>query len=752
MMKRLGLGLLLVGGGFAAGMGTARWWWPASSPMVRPVVSGGGAAPATAQAGAAGDRAESLVRTLREETRRGVWVPGKRWTDQFEALSAQELGQVIRRGADFIGARAQGTLRTQLYFRWAGLDPDAAYSHAGGLADAAVKRSALQAVVSGWLYADPVDARRRIQRMPDGAAKSDALLRLLREHPPTEELAAVEMLESLAPTARTNAYQGLFAGWAARDPREALARLEQMNLNGQERTHALSAIAAAWSDRDPKAAAAWAQSLPGAAERSNALNSVMWRWVASEPENAVRHFESLPASPERQNVLRSLLGTWVGNDPKGAARYVRGMSPGPDRNSLLAQLASASAAEDVDLAIETAELLPAGPLRSNAMQSIVGQLAQRDPEAALERIKKTGTSSERDQMLMQVVSSLSFSDPELAGAFAEALPAGVQQTNAIMQVVNGLAQQSVDKAATWANRLPPGSARQAAFGQIASVFAQSDPAGAARWAASLPDQGQNAPLLSVMGQWIQSDPDAALAWAGTLPDGALKRRTLENAAMNLAHSDPERAFTLASQIDAAGGNPRGAMNQVAFAWAMESPEKAMARAAQLPAGAARDAFQGGILSALSNTAPATAAKYVGSLPAGEQRQQAVQMLAAQWVYNDPQAAVRWAGGLDASERERAIPMLAGGWTTTDPAAAGSWLAGLPPDESRDRAYVAHAEALVRESPQAAARAIDAIANPQHRIDAVQRVARLWMQDDRSSAQAWLATQDLPEEVRRGLLN
>lgn len=108
------------------------------------------------------------------------------------------------------------------------------------------------------------------------------------------------------------------------------------------------------------------------------------------------------------------------------------------------------------------------------------------------------------------------------------------------------------------------------------------------------------------------------------------------------------------------------------------------------------------------------------LPAGRQREYAIENVFYQWAQSDPVSAVAWVGRLPAGgERDTALHAGAGSLVDTFPDLAAQWAAGIGNELLRNRQ--------------------------------TERAARAWLAGDPKSARAWIEHSDLPVALKRQLL-
>jgi hypothetical protein len=91
------------------------------------------------------------------------------------------------------------------------------------------------------------------------------------------------------------------------------------------------------------------------------------------------------------------------------------------------------------------------------------------------------------------------------------------------------------------------------------------------------------------------------------------------------------------------------------------------------------------------------------------------------------------------------------WSRTDPQGASQWLALQPEGEARQAAVRSFVTEVAWKNPELAVPWVQTLADETQRNNAIQNVARQWMQIDAAKARAWLETTSLPEAQKDLLL-
>jgi hypothetical protein len=91
------------------------------------------------------------------------------------------------------------------------------------------------------------------------------------------------------------------------------------------------------------------------------------------------------------------------------------------------------------------------------------------------------------------------------------------------------------------------------------------------------------------------------------------------------------------------------------------------------------------------------------------------------------------------------------WAQNDPYAAGSWLGTLPAGDSRDAAVNAYTGRIMGSDPAAAVQWAQTISDQSMRNGRLESLLGAWLKTDANAATAWIGASALPEETKMRLL-
>lgn len=290
---------------------------------------------------------------------------------------------------------------------------------------------------------------------------------------------------------------------------------------------------------------------------------------------------------------------------------------------------------------------------------------------------------------------------------------------------------------------------------ILSSLAATDPARAVAWLGDPGNRMANQPYLAHMlartigEQWALRDRDAALQWAAGLPDRQ-RAGAYSGIIGNLASTDPQRAATLAMELDP--GDRGKLMGEIAERWALQSPDQAVAWASALEESDRASALPDA-LGAWALTAPAAAAAFVDQLPE-TQRVDHVSQVARTWSDQAPADAAAWLGTQpESGGKAQAMGHVMWDWTNADPEAAAAWLGEQDGGPSYDSgvAGLSKAATHVYQDGESGVTWAATIENENLRGRMMTHSLGQWIRQDPEAARAW-ATQngvDPPAASRGG---
>ncbi len=222
---------------------------------------------------------------------------------------------------------------------------------------------------------------------------------------------------------------------------------------------------------------------------------------------------------------------------------------------------------------------------------------------------------------------------------------------------------------------------------------------------------------------------------------------------SLASKDPQQAAKFFNDPD----NPILKMPRVgAFAalgvareWARTDPAGAMTWAKSLPEDTKAGAYSG-LVGGMMGDDPLAATRTASELPPGESRDRLMGQIAESWANKDPQAALKWASGLEGEEKTESTKKALNGWAGKDPKAAAAHLATLPTEE-QDKYTGAVASRWANRNPAEAAAWVTTQPEGEGRKEAMGNVMGTWAETEPEKASTWLVDQPAGSSKDQGIV-
>jgi hypothetical protein len=584
-----------------------------------------------------------------------------------------------------MGRSAGSHLFVEVAGAWAEKDPEAAQAWARSVKSPEARRLALAQVYGVLARRDPGEAQKRLSEEPDALVRQQGRTAILREV-------------------------------ATRNPAELPKHLAAIE-NPAEMQAAMRAVGLILGAGDREVALKFAKDMPAGEARAQLMSSVAHEWSQTDAAGALAWASSLPAGGEKNRVLQTLVNQWASQDFEAANRYLQELPPGQTRKELTSSLAMQLASQDPGAVGKWLKGLPAAQ-QGQVAQSVILQVTRHDPAAGLELLGMLpeGGGRNRGMLIGQMIEGWAESDLPGALSWAKEMPDGETKRSALMNLNWRWMESAPKEALDYAVSLPPGRTREQLLGQAANHWGMRDPAGAGAWAAALPegDTRQRA-LVAVISAWSANSPTEAATFVAGLPAG----KSQVEAALSVAGAWADQAPGEAMAWIAGFADPtvrQQAETRALGSWAAQDAAAAAAYLRAQTPGRARDELVTSTLGSMAQSDPAQAAAMVSLIT------------------------------VDSDQRQNAWSEVAGAWANEDSAAAARWLGGLPAGKDRDAAMHRFVHSAVHNDPSVAATVAAAIADPGQRASALQLVAGLWRATDPEAAARWLGTVQLPEST------
>lgn len=630
-----------------------------------PGAAGPGAAGKTATpAGAAGDRAQKLLKSLTP----GGGLKNQAAILQFAAgldAASARAAAMSSLGKGWFGDRNSYQLYDAVFTRWAELDPEAVLQAAKTTGDQFFRYQTMNAAFAVLANKDSNQAWETANKM--GTMRNESRRIILNALSATDPQKAFDLASNSQTADRPWAMQNLMAQWGTRDPQAAGAATMKLPA-GQTRNSAISGLASRWAASDFESATAWASALPTAHERVNATSAAIQTLSQIDPDKCLAALRKADVGNNRTGIINQAMSSLALRDFDGAMGRVSEFKNFSDKAAALGALAGNVTDENRDKLLKLAATLPANLARTIYEGGLWNQL-ESDPSKLVASLKNIPIASIREQAMARAVGALGYSQPEEAMNLFGKLQPVSQTPEVAAQVVSNLAWSSPEKAVEWAQGLGTEAQRKAALTSAIGIWAQTDPEKAGQEIAKISNPDTRAEITrSVADSLIGRSLSEAEKWASGLT-GSDRTAALSKVVEQAASQDPDRVQSLYARFasgmtaeDAAKSENQAVARNVAAQLAQTDAAKAAAWALTLPEGGARDEASAGVVAAWAGYDAVAASQWVQNLPEGKSRDLATGNLVGTIARDDPESAWTWALSIgDDSRRREAAATALQGW-------------------------------------------------------------------------------------------
>jgi hypothetical protein len=315
--------------------------------------------------------------------------------------------------------------------------------------------------------------------------------------------------------------------------------------------------------------------------------------------------------------------------------------------------------------------------RTRSLLAFIDQLAPGDFEAAIAHFRSLGLTDTRRGEYSMLLTAWAQADPIAALTYAKE---NTRQGFATETILASWATVDPNAAIEWAKTNFDGDGANPYLPGIIRSLATSDPARATELLASMPRSEERAKGLDAfLPHLLEQGADATRAWIAALPDDALRNGAMMRVADKLAASDPAGTVSWLLQNPSEASQRR--MDDVYSTWAQKDQEAALTSFASLPAGEERSNALRGVLTSVAVNDPKAAVSMLDRYP-NDVNDRVIQSVVWHSFGNDPATAANQIARIsDEGQRNNMYRRAIGAWLERDPGAAQAWLKTNPLPEA-----------------------------------------------------------------------
>jgi hypothetical protein len=377
-----------------------------------------------------------------------------------------------------------------------------------------------------------------------------------------------------------------------------------------------------------------------------------------------------------------------------------------------------------------------------ALENLLPRLRSGNPQEMAKSALEMPEGAERDMALMLSLGELAERNPSEALRFAESLPVGEDRDEALRWIASGLPSGNIERTLSLADSVKDSDLRELIVAKVIAKEAESNPASAMKALTMIEDPAIRANALAATAEsWVSADPEGALDHAKKSSDPAVRSDLLAFLSAS-PEADSKQVFEVVLEQMPSGMAYQAAISNLFENWAAKDPSTAASALLKIPPGPALDSATSEVATAMANSsAPKKEiASWIGGLPQGSARLQALDGFYSEWGRTDPSGALGEAARLTGGDRNAALTGLVNSWAGEDPTSVLQWGIGGANgfDEARDLAVQSGIRGIAYVDPSEAARQV-ATVPPDLQASANSALVEVWSELDAESAAAWLSS-------------
>lgn len=516
------------------------------------------------------------------------------------------------------------------------------------------------------------------------------------------------------------------------------------------RRNAFRLVMASWAEANPKAAWDFSRSLKSPVQPT-ADHAVLEVIARTDPHNALALADTVGDAGERRRLRGIGLRALVRTSPAQALAIALDTPDSDHVGSVL----HAWAKSDPEAAKSAVSKMK-GSQGSWARSVVLRNLVQRNPRAAwayAEDLQRT-TPSDFDPRL-SVIQEWTDTDPKSAFEAALGLQDQAKREEAVSSMIYILSSKDFQMALDFAASLTQENLRNRALYRLADSPAADYP----RLLKVLLDLGADAPgVLSatekLFSKWAKTNPREAAEALKQLPSGDSAAKVTAKLAGAWAGSarNPREVFDWINSL------PPGPARDSSFpnifeSWASVEPLAAAQAWASLPQGLKQKCLRG-LGRGWSENNAREASHWIATRLSGTEGSEGDDFMRISfrwWARSSPRDAADFAATLPEADRVVVMSTVMEAWGKTETDAAEAWIRSQPSGPATDRGLVELVTVYSEKEPSRALELASLISKPDTRAFTIKSVIGKWKKRDAPAADNWVKNADIPENLRRQLV-
>lgn len=311
--------------------------------------------------------------------------------------------------------------------------------------------------------------------------------------------------------------------------------------------------------------------------------------------------------------------------------------------------------------------------RNRALFALIDRLNPDDFKEAVESFRRLGFTESRLGEYALLISAWAKMDPFAALDFVRSDPDGQFATDTVLTT---WASRDPDAARRWAESNHVGDGPNPYLAGVIRGIAETNPELATQMLCEMPQGAErNSALRGILPQLMAQGPEVARSWIESLSDNALRDGALRQITKDMATLDP--AGTAQLLLSNPGHVTQHRLDGVYNQWARVDQQAALASVSTLPAGENRSNALSGVVGTMAASDPAAALSVIDRYP-GDVNESVMKSFLWYSLESNPGLSVSQIPRIeDEGRRDWWYGKTLGSWLDQDPAAAKAWIRQNP---------------------------------------------------------------------------
>lgn len=403
---------------------------------------------------------------------------------------------------------------------WAETDPEAVAEYAADLRDPLARDNFEQALLTGRLRSDPVEAVAELQASGLMGRWNETVYEALAGIAKRSPDAALEAAGSIGNEIhRRRALSAVFESIAEEDPRAAASRLGTV-ADRRAHPHLGTVVARAYAAIAPDEALLWATRLDADGEEG-ILRAALAGVARRDPDTALNAMGSIPSRHQRRKAFADIVESVAESDPALGASYLETAPPKILSEDAVSGVARAWLVRDRAGAMSWL-LAQQGPEFERALGEIGIHMAGEDPASAAKLIPRLPEEAQH-QWIQAVARTYARRDADAALDFLRRYREHPAHDLALERIVPRIAAEDIDRALELAVSASSDAFRGSLVRSALLDAGRRDPRAAMERVARLENPAVATDAASgIVWQWAADDPASARAWLLDQPPGPVQ--------------------------------------------------------------------------------------------------------------------------------------------------------------------------------------------------------------------------------------